>query len=184
MAERFSMEVVARKVFRDTAAARRRSLCRRVAGPLFRKYLGVVPSVFTANGEFAAFRLLVAPRDARRRLRDRIVLTLDSATEVLAGFRFGKSENIFGYFDSADHLAAVERERIGVRLPGSSFPLSWPPPQWRLLFAVRPRTMPPCRSIAGVRVVTWDQLVRELIGFYGLRAELLARLSCFEARVL
>src|SRR4030095_5449060 len=79
MAELTPMEAYARRVHRDAAVARTRSRVRRLAAPLFKKYLRVVPSVFTARGEFRAFRLLLPRAEALSRLRDRAVLTVDSA---------------------------------------------------------------------------------------------------------
>lgn len=48
MAEPSPMERYAQRVARDAAIARRRSLTRRLGGPLIWKYVQVVPSVFTA----------------------------------------------------------------------------------------------------------------------------------------
>jgi len=171
------MERYARRVRRDAEIAHRRSLVRRAGGPLFRKYVDVVPSVFTAGGEFAAYRLVLPAREALDRLRPRAVLTLDSATEMLAGFRFGRNRNIHAYFPSPEDLSAIEWEGIGERRPGTKFPLSWAPPGWEMLFAVVPPELPPHGEKNGFRVVTRDHLIRDLIGFYGLRVDLLARLE-------
>ncbi len=171
------MELYARKVHRDRAAARTRSLARRVAGPLFNKYLGVVPSVFSARGELAAFRLRVPSAEALARLRSRVVLTLDSATELLAGFRFGKASNSYAYFESTDDLREIAEAGIGERRPGTSFPFAWTPPGWEMLFAVVPAEMPPSMEHAGHRVVTREHLIRDLIGFYGLRTNLLVEIE-------
>jgi hypothetical protein len=162
---------------RDAAAARRRSLVRRTAGPLFRKYLAVVPSVFTAAGELAAFRLLVPAAEALEALSDRAVLTLDSATDILGGFRFGQAPNEYAYVSSADDLEEVERRRLGERLGGTSFPLAWTPPGRATLFAVVPDRPPPSIEQGGFRVVTREHLVRDLIGFYGLRGDLLSEIE-------
>jgi hypothetical protein len=162
---------------RDAAAARRRSLVRRTAGPLFRKYVTVIPSVFTAAGELAAFRLLVPPAAALEALSGRAVLTLDSATEILGGFRFGRAPNEYAYFSSADDLEEVELRRLGERLPGTSFPLAWTPPGRPTLFAVIVDPPPPSMEHGGLRVVTRERLVRDLIGFYGLRADLLSEVE-------
>ncbi|MBN1420955.1 MAG: hypothetical protein JXP34_19445 [Planctomycetes bacterium] len=171
------MERYAERVRRDAEIARRRSLVRRSGGALLRKYVEIVPSVFTATGEFAAFRLLVPAREALDRLRERAILTLDSATEVLAGFRFGRNRNIQAYFDAPDDLPAIEREGIGERLPGTRCPLGWSPPGWEILFAVVPEETPPHEEVRGFRVVSVDHLIRDLIGFYGLRTDLAARID-------
>jgi hypothetical protein len=162
---------------RDAAAARRRSLVRRTAGPLFRKYLGVVPSVFTAAGDLAAFRLLVPAAEALAALSGRVILTLDSATEILGGFRFGRAPNEYVYLASAHDLEEIERRKLGERLPGSSFPLAWTPPERPTLFAVVVGRPPPYMERGRLCVVTRERLVRDLIGFYGLRGDLLSEIE-------
>jgi hypothetical protein len=171
------MQRYARRVLRDASVARTRSLLRRLAGPLFRKYLGVVPSVFTARGELRAYRLLLPRAEARERLRDRAVFTLDTATEVLAGFRFGRAPNDYAYFRSTADLAWIEAARLGERRPGTCFPLAWTPPGWEMLFAVVPDEMPPAAACGGLRLVTREHLIRDLIGLYGPRVELLASIE-------
>jgi hypothetical protein len=84
VAESSPMERYARRVALDAAVARRRSLTRRLGGPLVWKYLQVVPSVFTARGEFTAFKLLVSVEEAIDRLSGSADLTLDSASERFA----------------------------------------------------------------------------------------------------
>ena len=143
MTEAVSIARRVRQLARDARAARTRSLARRVYGPMLRKYLEVVPSVYTARGEFAAFRLLVPPWEGLSRLGERAVLTLDSAAEILGGFRFGRGRIHQVYLSCAEDLGSVEREGIGERRPGSRFPLQWAPPGWDMLFAVVPRRMPP-----------------------------------------
>jgi hypothetical protein len=175
MADVVSIAARVRQAARDARVARARSLARRLSEPLLRKYLQVVPSVYTACGEFAAFRLLVPSGEALSRLRDRAVLTLDSAAERLGGFRFGRTRIQQVYVSSTGEFDRIGREGIGQRRPGSRFPLQWAPPGWDMLFAVVPRTMPPFTEKDGFRVVTPAFLIRELIGFYGLRADLLAR---------
>ena len=156
---------------------RTRSMARRLAGPLFKKYLQVVPSVFTARGELRAFRLLVPRAEALSRLRNRAVLTLDSATEVLSGFRFGRARNDYAYFETASDLERIESEAIGERRPGTHFPLAWTPSGWEMLFAVVTEPLPPNLEHVGFRVVTKEHLIRDLIGLYGLRTELLAAIE-------
>jgi hypothetical protein len=171
------MELYAKKVYRDAAIARRRSLARRAAGPLVWRYLQTVPWVFTACGEFAAFRLLVPGTAALQSLRDRAVLTLDSAAEVLGGFRFTRRGNFYAYFHSPEDLESITEAGIGERRPGTRFPLSWVLPGCEMLFAVVPRDFPPCMESGGFRVVTPEHLVREILGFHGLRTDLLAEME-------
>lgn len=177
MTEPTRMHLYAHRVHRDRRAARARSLARRVAGPLFDKYLEVVPSVFSARGELAAFRLTVPAPEALERLSSRIVLTLDSATELLAGFRFGKARNAYVYLESSADLREIEEAGIGERRPGTSFPLAWTPPGWEMMFAVVPVEMPPSFEHGGHRVVTREHLIRDLIGFYGLRTNLIVEIE-------
>lgn len=166
-----------RRVRRDAAAARRRSLARKLGGPLVKKYVRVVPSVFGATGELAGFRLLIPSQEALARLRSSAVLTLDSATELLGGFRFGTADTSFVYLMGSRELEKIAGEGIGIRLGGSRFPLSWAPPGQPMLFAVVPPRMPPCIEKDGFRVVEPAFLVRELLGFHGLRLDLIARIE-------
>ncbi len=177
MAEPTFMEKYARRVFRDAAAARTRSLLRRLSGLLLYKYLDVVPSVFTALGELRAYRLRVPRVEAIERLSDRAVFTLDTATEILGGFRFGRARNEYAYFGSASDLDWIEEASVGERRPGTSFPLAWTPSGWEMLFAVVPDSMPPAVAIAGFAVVSREHLIRDLIGLYGARVELLASIE-------
>jgi hypothetical protein len=171
------MEAYAARVRRDAAIARRRWLARRAAGPLVWKYVDVVPAVFSACGELAAFRLIVPVPEAMGRLRGRAVLTLDRAAEILGGFRFGKSPNIHAYFASSEDFSWIERAGIGRRLPGTRFLLDWAPPGEAMLFAVAPTKLPPHREEKGFRVVTPERLIRDLLGLHGLRPDLLAEIE-------
>ena len=177
MAEPGPMERYAKRVARDAAVARRRSLTRRLGGPLVGKYLQVVPSVFTARGEFTAFKLLVPVEEAIGRLSDSAVLTLDSASERLGGFRFGRGRHIYAYFGAARDLDALTTDAIGQRLAGHLVPLLLPPQEQSMLFAVVCEKLPPHCEEAGCRIVTRAHLVRDLLGFYGLRRDLLVQVE-------
>jgi hypothetical protein len=120
--------------------------------------------------------------EALDRLRDRAVLTLDRAADILGGFRFGSSPNIHAYFASIDDLSWIERAGIGKRLPGTRFPLTWAPPGEAVLFAVVPPELPPHEESAGFLVVTPERLVRDLLGLHGLRPDLLAEIEAKLAR--
>jgi hypothetical protein len=177
MRELVTLEARLRQARRGQAAARARSLSRRAMGPLFWKYLSVAPAVFSARGDLYAFRLLVPRAEALARLRHCAVLTLDSATEALAGFRFGRAANEYAYFASRRDVDEVEALGLGERRPGTSFPFAWTPAGREMLFAVVPPVLPSSREVNGTRVVSREELVRDLIGFYGLRQELLAALE-------
>jgi hypothetical protein len=171
------LERYARRVARERDAARSRSLSRRLGGSLFRKYLEVVPSVFTGQGEFGAYRLLLPRKEALELLREKALFTLDTATELLAGFRFGRARNDYAYFSARTDLEWMEEARLAERRPGTSFPLAWTPSGWEMLFAVIPRNMPPNLEIAGFRFVSREHLIRDLIGLYGTRLDLLAAIE-------
>ena len=120
--------------------------------------------MFTARGELRAYRLLIPRLEALERLKASAVFTLDTATEILGGFRFGRARNNYAYFRSTADLERIEESRVGERRPGSSFPLAWTPPGWEMLFAVVPDEMPPIAEGAEFTVVTTEHLIRDLIG--------------------
>ena len=68
-------------------------------GGLFSKYVAVVPSVFSARGDLYAYRLLVPRVQVLDRLKTTACLTLDSALQAIAGFRFGRATNDYGVFN-------------------------------------------------------------------------------------
>ena len=68
----------------------------------------------------------------------------------------------------------IQAEGLGTRREGTSFPFAWTPPDREMLFAVVPAAMPQSREVQGHRVVTTERLLRDLIGFYGLRGDLVA----------
>jgi hypothetical protein len=173
MAKLVSLDERWRRAVRDRRAAEARSLSRRAMGPLFFEYLRVEPSVYSARGELYGLRLVVPRSEALERLRGRLILTLDSATEVYAGFRFGKAASEYAYADSTSILDEIETERIAERRPGSSFPLTWNPPGQEMLFVVVPRELPELAAVDGKTLISKPELVRDLIGFYGLRQNLL-----------
>jgi len=139
------------------------------------KYLQVVPSVFTARGEFAVFKLLVPVEEAIRCLRDSAVFTLDSATERLGGFRFSRGHHIYAYFGAKSDLDAMAT--LGQPVTDPLTP--WLPSLHgqSMLFAVVCDNMPPYNERAGCRLVTHEHLVRDLLGFYGLRRDLLVEIE-------
>lgn len=177
MTELKPMARYAKRVARDAAIARRRSLDRQLGGPLFWKYVQIVPAVFTARGEFAAFKLLVSVEEATRRLSDSAVLTLDSATERLGGFRFGRGHHLYAYFEAASDLDTLARDTIGQPMTDHWEP--WLPSlqEQSMLFAVVCKNLPPYRETADCRLVTREQLVRDLLGYYGLRRDLLVEIE-------
>ncbi|MBM4087992.1 MAG: hypothetical protein FJ276_00975 [Planctomycetes bacterium] len=177
MVEAGPMDRYARQAARDAAVARRRSLTRRLGGPLFWKYVQVVPSVFTARGEFAAFELHVPDEQVIAHLSRTAVLTLDSATERLGGFRFGRGRHIYAYFETVPDLDSLVGDAIGRRLAGDLMPLLLAPQEGSLLLAVVCRQLPPHVQATGCRIVTHEYLVRDLIGFYGLRHDLLVAIE-------
>ncbi len=176
-AELGPMVVYANRVARDAAIGRRRSLDRRLNGSFVWKYLQVVPSVFTARGSFAAFKLLVPVEEAICLLSDSAVLTLDSASELLGGFRFGRGRHVYAYFRDARDVDAIVTDSIGQHLPGHLRALLLAPNDDNMLFAVVCQKLPPYRKQAGQLVVTREHLVRDFLGFYGLRRDLLVEIE-------
>ncbi len=167
----------ANRVARDAAIARRRTLDRRLNGPFVWKYLQIVPSVFTARGPFAAFQLLVPVEEALRRLRDSAVLTLDSASELLGGFRFGRGHHVYAYFADARDVDAIVTGSIGQPIAGHLKALLLAPDDRTMLFAVVCQKLPPHHEQVGQLVVTPEHLVRDLLGFHGLRRDLLVEIE-------
>ncbi len=168
------MQRLARRIARDRTIARRRSLARRAMGPLFWKYVQIVPSVFTARGEFAAWELNVPVATVLDRLRDSAILTLDSASELLGGFRFGSGRHIYAYFDARLSRDAIDDSKIGRQVEGRLTPLLLTARNETLLLAVFSDKLPPNHSHAGHRTVTPDHLAREFLGYYGLRIDWIA----------
>jgi hypothetical protein len=171
------MELYARRVSREKAMARRRSLERRLGGSLIWKYLQVVPSVFTARGGFRVLRLLVPREKMLVRIRDSSVLTLDSASELLGGFRFGRGGHVYAYFNSSADLEVLVEQKTGEHVADDRMPLLLSPPDQEFLFAVVCETLPPHREHAGRRIVTREHLIRDFLGFYGLRRDLLVEIE-------
>jgi hypothetical protein len=171
------MERYARRVERDAAVARRRSLTRRLGGKLVWKYLQIVPSVFTTRGAFAAFEMLISAEETIDGLDNSAVLTLDSASERLGGFRFGRGRDIYAYFGNASALDALVKHSKGRRLPGHLMPLLLAPHDQDRLFAVVCEDLPPHFEHGGQRFVTREHLVRDLLGFYGLRLDLIVEIE-------
>lgn len=177
MDEPSHMERYARRVARDAAVARRRSLNRRLGGELVWKYLHVVPSVFTARGRFSAFQLLVPAGQALRGLKASAVLTLDSASELLGGFRFGSGRHVYAYFEKEGDVDAIVTGGIGKPLPDARGTMLLASQGNEKIFAVVCQELPPHREYAGHRVVTREHLVRDFLGFHGLRRDLIVELE-------
>lgn len=177
MVELSPMERYARRVARDAAVARRRSLDRRLGGELVWKYLHVVPSVFTLRGRLNAFQLLVPATEALPCLKGSAVLTLDSASELLGGFRFGRGRHIHAYFEQQTDVDAIVRGGIGKRLPNVRSALLLAAQNGDKIFAVVCQELPPYRQCAGHRVVTRQHLIRDFMGFYGLRRDLIVEIE-------
>ena len=175
--KRNPMDLYANRVARDAAIGRRRSLDRRLNGSCVWKYLQIVPSVFTARGSFAAFKLLVPVEEALCRLSDSAVLTLDSASELLGRFRFGRGRHVYAYFGATSDVDAIVTDSIGQPLPGNLKALLLAPRNHNMLFTVLCDKLPPYRKQAGQLVVTRAHLVRDFLGFYGLRRDLLVEIE-------
>ena len=105
------------------------------------------------------------------------VLTLDSASELLGGFRLGRGHHVYAYFGDARDVDAIVTDSIGQRLPGHLRALLLAPNDHNMLFAVVCEKLPPYRKQTGQLVVTRAHLVRDFLGFYGLRRDLLVEIE-------
>lgn len=165
-----------RRYQRDVEAYRRRHLMRR-SHPRFRSDLMIVPHVFLLPGK-ASMARLQKPEDAvREALRERAVWTLDTAARLVSGRGFLTSPDLTGYLTAADLEWTVAE---GLVSPPEQAGLSVEPLYRRppMLIAHLTGEMPPHRALpSGERVVTWDFLLRDVMGTLGWRPDLLTRLE-------
>ncbi len=177
MGELRTLQQREREAAQAAAIARRRSLARRVGAPLVWKYLQVVPSLFELAGDFSAFDLLVPESEALLRLSQSAILTLDSASEKLGRFRFGSGRHIFAWFESDRDVESISDHGIGRPVHGTMMPLLLAAQGQPMLFAVVGKKLPPHVWHSGFRAVTRQHLIREFLGFYGLRLDLLVQIE-------
>jgi len=169
-AERFA------RFLRDQEAYRRISLERRMHAR-FRRDLAVVPHVFLAPGR-ARMAALEQPADAGLlALRGEAIWTLDTAARLFTGSGLVVSPDLTGYLTEDSFQRAVENGLISAPIAGglSIDPLYHRPP---MLIAHLTDVTPPSTTLpSGDRVVTWDYLIRDILGTLGWRPDLLTRLE-------
>jgi hypothetical protein len=161
---------------RDQEAYRRISLERRMHSR-FRRDLALVPHVFLLPGR-ARMAALQQPREAvRLALRGEAIWTLDTAARLLTGQGLVVAPDLIGYLTEDSFRRAVENGLIGTPLTGGLGidPLYHRPP---MLIAHLSDDSPPSTTLpSGDRVVTWDYLIRDILGTLGWRPDLLTRLD-------
>ncbi len=165
-----------RRAQRDLETYRRRHLWRRT-WPRFQGDLTIVPHLFLTHEDARFGRLLPARETALEALRGRAVWTLDTAARLACGRGLLHGRDLTGYL-SAETLEDAERQRLVEPMRATSLslePLAERPP---LLIAHVTGAPPPLVDLAdGQRVVSWDFLLRDVLGTLGWRPDLLTRLD-------
>jgi hypothetical protein len=165
---------------RDQETYRRISLARR-SHARFRRDLAVLPHQFLLAGRVCMAPLEQHLEAVQAALRGEAIWTLDTAARLLTGSGFLTSRDLTGYLAEATFARAVEEGLVGVPLAGGFTvePLYRRPP---MLIAQRMDEPPPFTTLpAGDRVVSWQFLVRDIIGTLGWRPDLLTRLEAARA---
>lgn len=161
---------------RDQEAYRQRSLARR-SHPRFRRDLAIVPHVFLIP-DHARMAPLQQPADAvRLALRGEAVWTLDTAARLVSGRGFLRAEDLIGYMTEQVFARVVAEGLVGSPMAGglSVDPLFSRPPM--LIAHLTEEAPPPVELSSGERVVSWEALVRDVMGTLGWRPDLLTRLE-------
>jgi hypothetical protein len=161
---------------RDLKAYRQRSLFRR-SHSRFRRDLEIVPHVFLRPGKARRAALQQPEETVLQALRARAVWTLDTASRLVSGHGFLASPDLTGYLLEADLKAIIAEGLIGPLQESdlSVDPLYRRPP---MLIAHGALEWPPHVEFpSGDRVVTWDFLLRDVMGTLGWRPDLLTRLE-------
>lgn len=160
---------------RDRAAYRRRSLARRVY-PRFMRDLRIVPYLFLAPDALRAAALSCPAQSLLEALKGRAIWTLDTAVR-LAGLRgFLVASDLTGYLDDGALDAVRSAGLIDEPAPASISvdPLLPRPP----LLVARLGAEPPFVTLLhGQRIVTWERLIRDIMGTIGWRPDLLSRIE-------
>lgn len=161
---------------RDLEAYRRRSLVRR-SHPRFRRDLMILPHVFLLPARASMAPLLRSRETVLETLRGRAVWTLDTAARLVTGRGFLTSPDLTGYLLREDLDWAEAQSLVGPaeRAGLSVEPLYRRPP---MLIVHEPAEPPPTIALpSGDRVVTWEFLLRDIMGTLGWRPDLLTRLE-------
>jgi hypothetical protein len=163
---------------RDQESNRRVSLARR-SHPRFRRDLAVVPHPFLLSGRVRMAPLWQSVEAVRFALRGEAIWTLDTAARLLTGHGFLASPDLTGYLKEESFGRAVDEGLVGEPFTGgfSVEPLYRRPP----MLIVHLTDDPPLSATlpSGDRVVTWEFLIRDVLGTLGWRPDLLTRLEAW-----
>jgi hypothetical protein len=121
---------------------------------------------------------LQQPADAvRLALRGEAVWTLDTAARLVSGRGFLRAEDLIGYMTEQVFARVVAEGLVGSPMAGglSVDPLFSRPPM--LIAHLTEEAPPPVELSSGERVVSWEALVRDVMGTLGWRPDLLTRLE-------
>ena len=115
-------------------------------------------------------------------LKDSAVFTLDTASALRWGARLVRTPNVSAHLPDVSRLGRLEADGVLVRDTTNTFIYASPFPVGPRLFVAVSSELPPHETLpSGHRVVTTDRLVREFIGTFGLRLDLLTLLdTCIE----
>jgi hypothetical protein len=161
---------------RDQESYRRISLARR-SHSRFRRDLAVLPHPFLLSGRARMAPLQRSVEAVRLALRSEAIWTLDTAARLLTGHGFLASPDPTGYLTEESFERTVAEGLVGEPFTGglSVEPLYHRPPMLIVHLANDP---PPSTTLpSGDRVVTWQFLIRDILGTLGWRPDLLTRLE-------
>ena len=165
-----------RRSCRERQAFHRRSLTRR-SRPRFHRDLGLIPHIFLSKERIRVAGLRRSYGEVLRALRGQAAWTLDTAARLACGRGLLTARDLIGYLTAETLRSAAEgglveeprAQAIGVD------PIVERP---SILIVHLVEEPPPYGELpSGDRVVTWDLLVRDILGTLGWRADLLARLE-------
>jgi hypothetical protein len=161
---------------RDRRTHRVRHLSRRSYGR-HTEYLTVLPHIFLAPGTYRVCALKREREDLIERIGGQAVWTLDTAVRLACGRGLLVQRDLSGYASAAalDSWVSAGLVDAPVLRPISLDPVL-PRPERLIIHLIEE----PPASFATARdrqVVTWDLLVRDIIGTLGLRMDLLAALE-------
>ena len=160
---------------RDEEAYRRRSLARR-SHPRFRRDLAVVPHIFLLPSRARMVPLQQPMEAVRLALRGEAIWTLDTASRLVSSRGFLRSADLTGYLTEESLSRILAEGLVGSPLSGGLTldPLFDRPPM--LIAHLTEEPPSPVELPSGERVVSWEFLVRDILGTLGWRPDLLTRL--------
>jgi len=121
---------------------------------------------------------LKQPADAvRLALQGEAIWTLDTAARLVSGRGFLRAEDLTGYMTEQSLARVMAKGLVGSPMAGG---LSIDPLFSRLSMLIAHLTEeppPPVELSSGEHVVSWEALVRDIMGTLGWRPDLLTRLE-------